>query len=117
MFAHEEDPFSFRNLRYTQSVDDSKALASDVAHARRLGMGAKLCIHPRQVDGVNTGFMHSQAEVQWAQRVVASVQQHGMGATTVDGKLVDRPVWLLAQSILSNQPVSNASPSQELPNG
>ena len=100
----------------TLAVDDSEALASDVAHARRLGMGAKLCIHPRQVNGANAGFMHSQAELLWAQRVVASVQQKGMGATTVVGKLVDRPIWLLAQSILSNEPISNTGPSQELPN-
>ena len=97
----------------TLAVDDSPALLSDIAHARRLGMGAKLCIHPRQVEGVNEGFMHSQAEVLWAQRVEASVQLHGMGATTVDGKLVDRPVWLLALSILASQPVSNAIPSDE----
>ncbi len=89
----------------TLAIDDAEALASDVARARRLGMGAKLCIHPRQVGAVNQGFAHSAAEVQWAQRVVTSVQLHGLGAMAVDGKLVDRPVWLLAQTILGSQPV------------
>ena len=87
----------------TLAIADAEALARDVARARRLGMGAKLCIHPRQVEGVNQGFAHSPAEVQWAQRVVTTVQLNGLGATAVDGKLVDRPVWLLAQAILAGQ--------------
>ncbi len=91
----------------TLTIDDAQALAGDVVRARRLGMGAKLCIHPRQVAGVNQGFGYSGAELQWAQRVVASVQLHGLGATAVDGKLVDRPVWLLAQAMLAQQPTSN----------
>ena len=89
----------------TLAIDDAKALASDVARARRMGMGGKLCIHPRQVEGVNLGFAPSAAELQWAQRVVASVQLHGLGAMAVDGKLVDRPVWLMAQAILDNPPI------------
>jgi citrate lyase subunit beta/citryl-CoA lyase len=85
----------------TLAFADDQALATDVARSRRLGMGAKLCIHPRQVAGVNQGFAPSPAERQWAQRVVEQVQAHGLGAIAVDGKLVDRPVWLLAQSLLA----------------
>lgn len=85
----------------TLAFADEQALATDVARSRRLGMGAKLCIHPRQVAGVNQGFAPSPAELQWAQRVMEQVQAHGLGAIAVDGKLVDRPVWLLAQSLLA----------------
>jgi citrate lyase subunit beta/citryl-CoA lyase len=85
----------------TLAFADDQALASDVARARRMGMGAKLCIHPKQVAGVNQGFAPSASELEWAQRVLQSVEQHGLGAIAVDGKLVDRHVWLLAQSLVA----------------
>lgn len=85
----------------TLAFADDEALARDVARARRRGMGAKLCIHPRQVAGVNQGFAPSPAELQWASRVLQEVERHGLGAIAVDGKLVDRPVWLQAQSLLA----------------
>jgi citrate lyase subunit beta / citryl-CoA lyase len=54
----------------TLAFADEQALANDVARARRMGMGAKLCIHPKQVAGVNQGFAPSATELQWAQRVL-----------------------------------------------
>jgi citrate lyase subunit beta/citryl-CoA lyase len=90
----------------TLAFADDQALASDVARARRMGMGAKLCIHPKQVAGVNQGFAPSASELAWAQRVLQSVEQHGLGAIAVDGKLVDRPVWLLAQSLVAEAQTS-----------
>ena len=83
----------------TLSTDDADQIAHDVARARRFGLGAKLCIHPRQVAAVNTGFAPTAAEIDWAQRVVAALAA-GHGAVTVDGKLVDRPIELQARAIL-----------------
>jgi citrate lyase subunit beta/citryl-CoA lyase len=76
-----------------------------------MGMGGKLCIHPKQVAGVNHGFAPSATELQWAQRVLQQVHQHGLGAIAVDGKLVDRPVWLLAQSMVSDAKASGTLPA------
>ena len=86
----------------TLAFGDDQVLANDVRRARRMGMGAKLCIHPKQVLGVNQGFAPSAAELEWAQGVLQQVEQHGLGAIAVDGKLVDRPVWLLAQSLVAD---------------
>ena len=47
----------------TLSIKDPVALSADVARARRLGFGAKLCIHPSQVEAVNTGFARQPASV------------------------------------------------------
>jgi citrate lyase subunit beta/citryl-CoA lyase len=46
----------------TAALDDPDRLAEDVDHARRLGFGGKLCIHPEQIEAVNRGFVPSVAE-------------------------------------------------------
>lgn len=82
------------------AIDDAAQLESDVRRSRRFGFGAKLCIHPKQVSGVHQGFAPSAAEVAWARRVVAALAAGPLGAVTVDGKMVDKPIALLAQAIL-----------------
>lgn len=84
----------------TTGLDDVEAVARDTARARRLGFGAKLCIHPRQVEAVNAGMTPGEAEVTWARRVLAAAQASGGAAVAVDGKMVDAPVLLRARSLL-----------------
>ncbi len=84
----------------TTALSDEQAIVQDTARARRLGFGAKLCIHPRQVAAVNRGFMPSEAEVDWARRVLAAAQASGGAAVAVDGKMVDAPVLIRARSLL-----------------
>ena len=83
------------------AIDDAAQLESDVRRSRRFGFGAKLCIHPKQVAGVHTGFAPTAAEVDWAKRVVEALAAGPLGAITVDGKMVDKPIALLAQAILA----------------
>ncbi len=83
------------------AIDDAQALDADVRRSRRFGFGAKLCIHPKQVAGVHAAFRPTLAEEQWARRVLAAVQAGGLGAIAVDGKLVDKPVLLLAQALVA----------------
>ena len=84
------------------SLDDDAALRADTARARRLGFGAKLCIHPRQVGVVNHGFCPTPEEVAWAQRVVALAEQ-GDAVAVMDGRMVDRPVIEQARRVLARQ--------------
>lgn len=84
----------------TAAIDDAGRLAADVARARRLGFGGKLCIHPKQVGGVRAGFAPGEADIAWARRVLEAARQAGGAAVAVDGKMVDRPVMLRAQAIL-----------------
>lgn len=83
------------------AIDDAAQLQADVRRSRRFGFGAKLCIHPKQVAGVHTGFKPTDAEVAWARRVVDALAAGPLGAITVDGKMVDKPIALLAQAILA----------------
>src|SRR5579864_3772002 len=84
----------------TTDINSPERVRADTLRARRLGFGAKMCIHPKQVPVVNECFAPSAEEEEWARRVVeASAAVHG-GATSVDGKMVDRPVLARAEKIL-----------------
>lgn len=82
------------------SLDDAERLRVDVLRARRLGFGGKLCIHPRQVEGVNRHFAPSEAEQAWARRVLEAAATAAGAAVALDGRMIDKPVILRAQAIL-----------------
>lgn len=81
----------------TVQLDDLSVSHDDAAHARALGMTGKLCIHPRQIAEVRRAFAPTEAEIDWARRVLAS----GDGAVSVDGAMVDEPVRIRARAILA----------------
>jgi citrate lyase subunit beta/citryl-CoA lyase len=84
----------------TAALDDTVKLSHDVERARRLGFGGKLCIHPRQIEWVNHGFLPSEKDVEWARRVLAAADAAGGGAVRMGGEMVDAPVIARAQHIL-----------------
>jgi citrate lyase subunit beta/citryl-CoA lyase len=86
----------------TTDINSAERVRADTLRAKRLGFGGKMCIHPKQVPVVNECFAPTAEEEAWARRVVeASAAAHG-GATSVDGKMVDRPVLALAEKILAS---------------
>jgi len=82
------------------TIDDPARIEADALHVRRLGFGGKLCIHPKQVAVVNQGFSPTPAQIEWARRVIDADAASGGAPVAVDGKMVDRPVVLKAQSVL-----------------
>ncbi len=81
---------------------DAGQVQSDLAHARALGYGAKMCIHPAQVTAVREAFRPDAQTLAWAQRVVSQWQQsNGLGVIQVDGQMVDKPVLLRAERFLA----------------
>lgn len=87
----------------TTDLDDDARLLADLAFARACGFGAKLCIHPKQVASLRRAMTPAPEEIAWARRVLAAASS-APGAVQVDGKMVDRPVVLKAQSILERAP-------------
>lgn len=85
----------------TTAIDDAERVRGDTLRAKRLGFGAKLCIHPRQVNVVNECFEATEAEESWAKKIVQAAEAAGGAAVSVDGKMVDRPVIARAQAILA----------------
>jgi len=78
---------------------DAEKTTEESRHARMLGFGGKLCIHPDQVAWVKDAFRPSDADIAWAQKVVAA---EGRGsATNLDGTLIDAPVVARARRMLA----------------
>lgn len=84
----------------TPQIDDEARLRADLAWARRLGLSAKLCIHPRQVAAIHQALAPSPQELDWAHRVLAAAAENASGALQLDGRMIDRPVILNAQRTL-----------------
>jgi citrate lyase subunit beta/citryl-CoA lyase len=99
----------------TPAIDDTARLATDAARARRLGFGAKLCIHPTQVDAVNLAFTPTPAQLDWARRVLEGWHAADGGVFTLDGRMVDAPVHRLAVALLARGRPDAAPPAPSLP--
>jgi citrate lyase subunit beta/citryl-CoA lyase len=84
----------------TTALDDPAVVRADTLRARALGFGGKLCIHPKQVGPVNEAFAPTAAELAWAGRVMAAAEASGGAAVALDGRMVDRPVILIARRML-----------------
>ena len=87
----------------TVDLADEPRLRDDARRALRFGFGGKLCIHPRQVAVVHAAMAPSDAEVAWAERVVAADAASGGAAVQLDGRMVDAPVVLQARRLLARR--------------
>jgi citrate lyase subunit beta/citryl-CoA lyase len=85
----------------TTALDDIARLRGDVERARHLGFGGKLCIHPKQVETINRGFVPTDAEIAWARRILEAAEGSGMGALQLNGEMIDRPVIERARMIMA----------------
>jgi citrate lyase subunit beta/citryl-CoA lyase len=85
----------------TVSVDDEALIRADTERSLRFGFGAKLCIHPKQVPVVHATLAPTPEQVAWAQRVLQAMAQSQGSAVQLDGKMVDLPVVLQAERLLS----------------
>ncbi len=83
---------------------DQEGLAREVELARSIGFDGKFAIHPAQLDVINNGFTPGEEEIANARRIVdaaAAAEEQGIGATSLDGKMIDRPTIVRAQGLLA----------------
>ena len=83
---------------------DMEGMKREAEAARRLGYLGKSCIHPTQVAVVNGVFRPTDAEISHSLQVVDAARDaaaRGVGAFTVNGKMVDAPFVRRAEAILS----------------
>lgn len=87
------------------SISNEAGLIEEINRAKNLGMFSKMCIHPVQLDHVNTLFGPSEEEILWAKRVVEKFEvalAEGHSAIKVDDKMIDLPVYNQALTTLKN---------------
>jgi citrate lyase subunit beta / citryl-CoA lyase len=85
---------------------DLDAFRETVRRSRRIGFLGASVIHPSQIQILNEEFRPPHAEVELARRVVAAYDKalaEGVGAVTVDGRMIDVPVVERAKSLLARE--------------
>jgi citrate lyase subunit beta / citryl-CoA lyase len=99
----------------TGAVSDDVLLVAETEHARRMGFGARLCIHPRQVPLVAQALRPSEAQQAWARAVLAASSSSGVAV--VGGEMVDKPVLDRARRLLAghDSPGSSRGPDPASP--
>ena len=84
------------------AIEDEQRVRAETLYAKRLGFGAKLCIHPRQVPVVNQCFVPTAEERAWAKRVLDAAAASQGSAVALDGRMIDAPVIRKAEDILAS---------------
>ncbi len=82
---------------------DLEGLQQECKVARQLGYTGKMAIHPRQLDPINRLFSPSPDEIEQALRLVKAYHEQataGIGAFSLDGRMVDKPVIQSAHKTL-----------------
>lgn len=78
-------------------IHDGAGIEATARSLKAMGVTGQLCIHPAQVTPLHTGYAPTQAQVEWAHRVLSSTG----GSTQVDGQMVDRPVRDRARQLIT----------------
>jgi citrate lyase subunit beta/citryl-CoA lyase len=85
-------------------IEDPDGYQREAESARRLGYLGKSCIHPSQVRLANAVFRPTDAEIAHSLKVVEAARDaatRGVGAFTVNGRMVDAPFVRRAEAILA----------------
>lgn len=86
---------------------DGAGYERDARTAAALGFDGKWAIHPSQIDIANRVFQPTDEEIARARRNLTAYREaeaKGLGATSVDGQLVDAAHAKLAQRVLAQLP-------------
>jgi len=76
-------------------LNDSAGLLGFAKQSRQLGFSAMSCIHPSQVDPINTVFSPTADEINYCQKVLHAFEEanaRGDGSIAFGGQLIDRPI-------------------------
>ena len=85
------------------NIQDTEGYRREAEAARRLGYVGKSAIHPTQVPIANAVFRPTDAEIAHSLKVVEAARvaaERGVGAFTVNGRMVDAPFVRRAEAIL-----------------
>jgi citrate lyase subunit beta / citryl-CoA lyase len=100
--AGEADVFAYDGA--WANIGDPDGYSREARASRRLGYLGKSCIHPSQVPLANAAFRPTDEEIAHSLEVVEAARgakEQGVGAFTVNGKMVDAPFVRRAERILA----------------
>jgi citrate lyase subunit beta/citryl-CoA lyase len=89
------------------TFSDAGGAAKEARHAKALGYRAKSLVSPAHADAVNRVFEPSAQEIARARRIVAAFEKAraaGRERATVDGALVEVPVYVAARRLIESLP-------------
>ena len=96
-------------------IRDPQGFAQACEIARVLGFDGKWCIHPSQIEGANRIFAPPAAQVAWARRVLAALneaERAGRGAIALDGRMLDAASVRMARDLVARDDLARgASPT------
>ena len=84
-------------------TDDIEGLQADTSFGKSMGMTGKASISPRHIDVINEIYAPTKAEIEHAVRVcegAIDAKEKGLGAWSLDGKMVDAPIIKRAIALL-----------------
>lgn len=82
---------------------DSEGFIADTMMGKSLGFKGRYCIHPSQVNTANQVYLPTSKEIEYAKKVVNLYENgaaKGLGAVSLDGVMIDKPVYDRAMSLL-----------------
>lgn len=90
----------------TRVFRETAPVAEAMRDARTRGFGAKLCIHPAQIEPVRSALKPSEAQIAAAIRIIQADRASGGRAVALDGQMVDKPVVERAYRLLRHAGIS-----------
>lgn len=98
-----------------QNINDMDGLERDLVFGKKLGYTGKCIIHPSQINLAHKVFAPSQQDIQWAKKVVSTLDESMMdqktkgttattkiGAVNLEGKMIDAVHYKQAKRILES---------------
>lgn len=85
-------------------VNDEEGLIAEAKLIKQLGFDGKSVINPRQIQPIIDIFTPTLKEIQKAKAVmeaIAEANRRGSGVISLNGKMIDRPIVLRAERVIS----------------
>jgi citrate lyase subunit beta/citryl-CoA lyase len=84
-------------------VNDEDGFRAEVERIKQLGFDGKSIINPRQIETVVSVYTPTQAQIDYALRVVEAIreaEEKGLGVVSLAGKMIDKPVVERARRVI-----------------
>ncbi len=98
------------------NMDDEEGFYRETELIHQLGFDGKSLVNPRQIEMVNKVYEPTKKEILNAQGVIAAIaeaKRKGSGVISMNGQMVDRPVLLRAERVMSLAAAANLVDEEE----